>query len=157
MRKILVLLILVGFGAQNSFAQEQKYNWKTMKPDQRKQVIQKMNPKERNLLLNQFREDMMVSELEVPQTDESQFKSLYAEFQQKQSEIKSKFKSGADYENMSDEEATKQLNESFEIGQQLLDNRKIYAKKFLQVIKPQQVLQMYQTEGKMRNKIMNKK
>lgn len=157
MRKILVLLILVGFGAQNSFAQEQKYNWKTMKPDQRKQVIQKMNPKERNLLLNQFREDMMVSELEVPQTDESQFKSLYAEFQQKQSEIKSKFKSGADYENMSDEEATKQLNESFEIGQQLLDNRKIYAQKFLQVIKPQQVLQMYQTEGKMRNKIMNKK
>ena len=157
MRKILVLLILVGFGAQNSFAQEQKYNWKTMKPDQRKQVIQKMNPKERNLLLNQFREDMMVSELEVPQTDESQFKSLYAEFQQKQSEIKSKFKSGADYENMSDEEATKQLNESFEIGQQLLDNRKIYAKKFLQVIKPQQVLQMYQAEGKMRNKIMNKK
>jgi len=150
-------MIVVCFGSQNGFAQEQKYDWKTMKPEQRKEVIQKMNPKERSLLLNQFRENMMVSELDVPQNDESQFKSLYAEYQQKQSEIKSKFKAGADYENMSDEEATKQLNESFEIGQQLLDNRKKYAQKFLQVIKPQQVLQMYQTEGKMRNKILDKK
>jgi len=157
MRKILFLMIMVCFGSQNGFAQEQKYDWKTMKPEQRKEVIQKMNPKERSLLLNQFRENMMVSELDVPQNDESQFKSLYAEYQQKQSEIKSKFKAGADYENMSDEEATKQLNESFEIGQQLLDNRKKYAQKFLQVIKPQQVLQMYQTEGKMRNKILDKK
>lgn len=157
MRKILFLMIVVCFGSQNGFAQEQKYDWKTMKPEQRKEVIQKMNPKERSLLLNQFRENMMVSELDVPQNDESQFKSLYAEYQQKQSEIKSKFKAGADYENMSDEEATKQLNESFEIGQQLLDNRKKYAQKFLQVIKPQQVLQMYQTEGKMRNKILDKK
>ena len=157
MRKILFLMVMVGFGSQNGFAQEQKYDWKTMKPEQRKEVIKKMNPKERSLLLNQFRENMMVTELEVPKNDESQFKSLYSEYQQKQSEIKSKFKSGADYENMSDEEATKQLNESFEIGQQLLDNRKMYAQKFLQVIKPQQVLQMYQTEGKMRNKILDKK
>ena len=157
MRKILFLMIMVCFGSQNGFAQEQKYDWKTMKPEQRKEVIQKMNPKERSLLLNQFRENMMVSELDVPQNDESQFKSLYAEYQQKQSEIKSKFKAGADYENMSDEEATNQLNESFEIGQQLLDNRKKYAQKFLQVIKPKQVLQMYQTEGKMRNKILDKK
>lgn len=157
MRKILFLMIMVCFGSQNGFAQEQKYDWKTMKPEQRKEVIQKMNPKERSLLLNQFRENMMVSELDVPQNDESQFKSLYAEYQQRQSEIKSKFKASADYENMSDEEATNLLNESFEIGQQLLDNRKKYAQKFLQVIKPQQVLQMYQTEGKMRNKILDKK
>ncbi len=157
MRKILFLMIIVCSGAQYGFAQEQKYDWKTMKPEQRKQMIQKMNPKDRTLLLNQFRENMMITELEVPQNDESEFKSLYAEYQQKQSEIKSKFKADADYENMSDEEATKQLDESFEIGQELLDNRKKYAQKFLQVIKPQQVLQMYQTEGKMRNKILNKK
>ncbi len=152
MRKILFLMVMVGFGSQSGFAQEQKYDWKTMKPEQRKEVIKKMNPKERTLLLNQFRENMMVTELEVPQTDEGEFKTLYAEYQQKQSDIKSKFKGGADYENMSDEEATKQLNESFEIGQQLLDNRKMYAQKFLQVIKPQQVLQMYQTEGKILDK-----
>lgn len=75
---------------------------------------------------------------------------------EKQNNIKSRFKPSEDYDNMSDEEATKQLNESFDVGQQLLDNRKIYAQKFFKVLKPQQVLQMYQTEGKMRSKILDK-
>ena len=157
MKKILLLLIAVFSGSQLSFAQEQKYDWKNMKPEQRKEVIQKMSPQEKMSLLKQFRENMMVSELDVPQTDQQEFKTLYAEYQEKQNSIKSKFKSSEDYENMSDDEAKRQLNESFDIGQQLLDNRKIYAQKFLKVLKPQQVLQMYQTEGKMRSKILDKK
>ena len=157
MKKILLLLIAVFSGSQLSFAQEQKYDWKNMKPEQRKEVIQKMSPQEKMSLLKQFRENMMVSELDVPQTDQPEFKTLYAEYQEKQNSIKSRFKPSEDYENMSDEEATKQLNESFDVGQQLLDNRKIYAQKFMKVLKPQQVLQMYQTEGKMRSKILDKK
>ena len=157
MKKILLLLIAVFTGSQLSFAQEQKYDWKNMKPEQRKEVIQKMSPQEKMSLLKQFRENMMVSELDVPQTDQPEFKTLYAEYQEKQNSIKSRFKLSEDYENMSDEEAKRQLNESFDIGQQLLDNRKIYAQKFLKVLKPQQVLQMYQTEGKMRSKILDKK
>ena len=100
---------------------------------------------------------MIVSELALPENAQTDFKLLYSEYQNKQIEIKNKFKSNNDYENMSDEEAKKQLNESFEVGQQLLDNRKVYCEKFMKVIKPQQVLQMYQTEGKMRNKILDKK
>lgn len=157
MKKILLLLIAVFSGSQLSFAQEQKYDWKNMKPEQRKEVIQKMSPQEKMSLLKQFRENMMVSELDVPQTDQQEFKTLYAEYQEKQNSIKSKFKSSEDYENMSDDEAKRQLNESFDIGQQLLDNRKIYAQKFMKILKPQQVLQMYQTEGKMRSKILDKK
>ena len=157
MKKILLLLIAVFTGSQLSFAQEQKYDWKNMKPEQRKEVIQKMSPQEKMSLLKQFRENMMVSELEVAQNDQTEFKTLYAEYQDKQNNIKSRFKPSEDYDNMSDEEATKQLNESFDVGQQLLDNRKIYAQKFLKVLKPQQVLQMYQTEGKMRSKILDKK
>ena len=157
MKKILLLLIAVFTGSQLSFAQEQKYDWKNMKPEQRKEVIQKMSPQEKMSLLKQFRENMMVSELDVPQTDQPEFKTLYAEYQEKQNSIKSRFKLSEDYENMSDDEAKRQLNESFDIGQQLLDNRKIYAQKFLKVLKPQQVLQMYQTEGKMRSKILDKK
>ena len=157
MKKILLLLIAVFTGSQLSFAQEQKYDWKNMKPEQRKEVIQKMSPQEKMSLLKQFRENMMVSELDVPQTDQPEFKTLYAEYQEKQNSIKSRFKPSEDYENMSDEEAKRQLNESFEVGQQLLDNRKIYAQKFMKVLKPQQVLQMYQTEGKMRSKILDKK
>lgn len=157
MKKILLLLIAVFSGSQLSFAQEQKYDWKNMKPEQRKEVIQKMSPQEKMSLLKQFRENMMVSELDVPQTDQQEFKTLYAEYQEKQNSIKSRFKPSEDYENMSDDEAKRQLNESFDIGQQLLDNRKIYAQKFMKVLKPQQVLQMYQTEGKMRSKILDKK
>lgn len=157
MKKILLLLIAVFSGSQLSFAQEQNYDWKNMKPEQRKEVIQKMSPQEKMSLLKQFRENMMVSELDVPQTDQQEFKTLYAEYQEKQNSIKSKFKFSEDYENMSDDEAKRQLNESFDIGQQLLDNRKIYAQKFMKVLKPQQVLQMYQTEGKMRSKILDKK
>lgn len=157
MKKILLLLIAVFTGSQLSFAQERKYDWKNMKPEQRKEVIQKMSPQEKMSLLKQFRENMMVSELDVPQTDQLEFKTLYAEYQEKQNSIKSRFKLSEDYENMSDDEAKRQLNESFDIGQQLLDNRKIYAQKFMKVLKPQQVLQMYQTEGKMRSKILDKK
>ena len=46
MKKILLLLIAVFTGSQLSFAQEQKYDWKNMKPEQRKEVIQKMSPQE---------------------------------------------------------------------------------------------------------------
>lgn len=157
MKKILFLVTVFLLGTPYSFAQELKYDWKKMKPEQRKEVIKKMNPQERMLLLSQFRENMMVSELEVPQNDQTEFKALFKEYQEKQNTIKSKFKPADDYETMSDEEAKRQVDESFEIGQQLLDNRKAYAQKFLKVIKPQQVLQMFQTEGKMRNKILDKK
>ena len=157
MKKILLILIISGLGLQNTFAQEQKYDWKTMKPDERKAIIQKMSPQERMSLLKQFRQNMVVSELDIPENNQEQFKSLYSEYQEKQNEIISKFKPNEDYENMSDEEAKQQLNQSFEVGQQLLDNRKAYSQKFMKVIKPQQVLQMYQTEGRMRNKILDRK
>ena len=157
MKKTLLILIILLITSTNSFAQEQKYDWKKMKPEQRKELIQNMSPDDRMKLLKQFRENMMVEELEVSEDEQIEFKNLFAEYQEKQNEIKSRFKPSEDYDNMSDEEAKRRLNESFEIGQQLLDNRKLYSQKFMRVIKPQQVLQMYQTEGKMRNKILDKK
>lgn len=149
-------MFVAGIGSQSAFAQ-QKYDWKTMKPDQRKAAIQKMDPKERMNLLHQFRENMVVSELDVPVDNQAEFKSLYSEYQKKQSDIKSKFKPSEHYDQMSDEEAKQQLDQSFEIGQQLLDNRKAYSQKFIKVIKPQKVLQLYQSEGRMRNKILDTK
>lgn len=157
MKKTLLIVMVLLFASNNSFAQERKYDWKKMKPEQRKELIQNMSPDDRMKLLKQFRENMMVEELEVAADEQAEFKNLFAEYQEKQNEIKKKFKTSEDYDNMSDEEAKQRLNESFEIGQQLLDNRRIYSQKFMKVIKPQQVLQMYQTEGKMRNKILDKK
>lgn len=156
MKKIAAFLTLI-LAVQFSFAQQFGYDWKAMKPEQRKEVIQKMKPDERMSLLKEFREKMIISELAVPQNNQPQFKVLYSEYQDKQNEIKAKFTANEDYDNMTDEEATKQLNQSFEVGQQLIDNRKNYAQKFMKVISPQQVLKMYQTEGRMRNKILDKK
>lgn len=156
MKKLAAVLTLI-LAVQISFAQQFGYDWKSMKPEQRKEVIQKMKPDERIALLKEFREKMIIAELEIPENDQPQFTSLYTEYQDTQNAIKAKFTLREDYEKMSDEEATDQLNRSFDVGQELLDNRKNYAQKFMKVISPQQVLRMYQTEGKMRNKILDKK
>ena len=155
--KKLLLTVTILFAGFSAFGQVQKYDWKNMKPEQRKNVIKQMSPKDRMNLLHQFRENMMVSTLDVNQSNEEEFRKLYAEYQAKQNQIKSRFKAKDNYETMTDEEAKRELEKSFEVGQQLLDNRKIYAQKFLQFLKPQQVLEMYQTEGKMRSKIIDKK
>ena len=92
MKKILYLLIILFFTSFNSFVQAQKYDWKTMKPDQRKVIIQNMSPRERKTVLQEFRENMMVSSLAVPQNTQSDFKTLYSEYQDKQNEIKARKK-----------------------------------------------------------------
>ncbi len=156
MKKLAVVLTLI-LAAQFSFAQQFGYDWKSMKPEKRKEVIQNMKPEERVALLKEFREKMIIAELAVPENTQPEFKNLYSEYQEKQNEIKAKFVPTQDCEKMTDEDAIKELNNSFDVGQQLLDNRKDYAQKFMKVISPQQVLRMYQTEGKMRNKILDKK
>ena len=156
MKKLAVVLTLI-LAAQFSFAQQFGYDWKSMKPEKRKEVIQNMKPEERVALLKEFREKMIIAELAVPENTQPEFKNLYSEYQEKQNEIKAKFVPTQDCEKMTDEDAIKELNNSFDVGQQLLDNRKDYAQKFMKVISPQQVLRMYQTEGKMRSKILDKK
>ena len=156
MKKLAAVLTLI-LAVQFSFAQQFGYDWKSMKPEKRKEVIQNMKPEERVALLKEFREKMIIAELAVPENTQPEFKNLYSEYQEKQNEIKAKFVPTQDCEKMTDEDAIKELNNSFDVGQKLLDNRKDYAQKFMKVISPQQVLRMYQTEGKMRNKILDKK
>ncbi|PZU13736.1 MAG: hypothetical protein DI622_13905, partial [Chryseobacterium sp.] len=56
-----------------------------------------------------------------------------------------------------DEEAKAKLQQSFEVGQKLLDNRKKYAEKMQQVIPCQKVLKLFQSEGMMRDKMNERK
>lgn len=136
---------------------KKEYDWKNMNPDQRKKIINEMAPEERAALLREFREKMILAELNISQEKQEEFKALYAEYLDKQGEIKKKFDNTPDYDSLSDEEAKKQLNESFNIGQQLLNNRKEYSEKFMKVIPPQKVLKLYDTEGMIRHKIMDMK
>ncbi len=154
LNKIITILSVLVFGFSN--AQEIK-NWRNIKPEQRKEIIEKMTPEQRVELLKNLRENMLVDDLEVPQEKQEEFKTLYNEYQESQREIKERFKTSTDYEKLSEEEAKRELEQSFVVGQQLLDNRKRYAEKFQRMMRPQQVLQMFQNEGMMRSKMMDRK
>lgn len=148
------VLALLFSGA--SKAQEIK-DWSKIKPEQRKDLINKMSPEERVELLKKFRENMLVNELDISQDKQNDFRSLYNEYQESQKQIKSRFTPKENYDSMSDEEARRELEQSFEVGEQLMQNRRKFADKFQKVMKPQQVLEMFQNEGMMRNKMIDRK
>ena len=57
---------------------------------------------------------------------------------------------------MTDEQAKTKLYQNFELGQALLDNRKVYTEKFLKIISPKQVMKLFEEERKMRQQYMNR-
>lgn len=131
--------------------------WRTMNTQEKKDVVSNMSTRERSAFLQKMKENIVIDNIDVSEDKQDEFKALFAEYQSNQKQIREKFLVDNNIENLSDEEATKRLNQSFEVGQQLLDNRKTYADKFLKILTPQQVLKLFQTEGKMREKVLDKK
>lgn len=155
MKKILfILLIACGFGLN---AQRTDYDWKKMDPKQRKEVINNLSPEERKELLTKFRNNMVMDNLQIDPSDKTEFTQIYNEYLESQKEIKNQFNSNFNPETLSDEEAKAKLQQSFDVGQKLLDNRKKYADKMQQVIPCQKVLKLFQTEGMMRDKMNERK
>lgn len=151
MKKILLtFLIIYGFGLN---AQRTDYDWKKMDPKQRKEVINNLSPEERKELLKKFRNNMIMDNLNVDPDDKAEFTQLYNEYLDSQKQIKSQFNSNFDPETLTDEEAKAKLQQSFEVGQKLLDNRKKYADKMQQVIPCQKVLKLFQSEKMMKDKM----
>lgn len=116
-----------------------------------------MSVRDRTVFLQNIKENIVIDDLDIPKGKQDEFKSLYAEYQNNQKQIKEKFHIDKNLDNLSDNEAMERLNQSFEVGQQLLNNRRTYADKFLKILTPQQVLTLFQTEGKMRDKMLDKK
>lgn len=131
--------------------------WQSMNMKERKAAVNNMSVKDRTAFLQNMKENIVIDDLDIPKEKQEEFKNLYAEYQNNQKQIKEKFFVDKNLDNLSDEEATKRLNQSFDVGQQLLNNRKAYADKFLKILSPQQVLTLFQTEGKMRDKMLDKK
>ncbi|WP_379966579.1 hypothetical protein [Epilithonimonas sp. UC225_85] len=131
--------------------------WRTMNMQEKKEAVNNMSAKDRSVFLQKMKENIVIDDLDISKDKEDEFKALYAEYQNNQKQIKEKFLVDKNVENLSNEEATKRLNQSFEVGQQLLNNRRTYADKFLKLLTPQQVLTLFQTEGKMRDKMLDKK
>ncbi|MDR4891749.1 MULTISPECIES: hypothetical protein [Chryseobacterium] len=155
MKKILLtFLIIYGFGLN---AQRTDYDWKKMDPKQRKEVINNLSPEERKDLLKKFRNNMIMDNLNVDPDDKAEFTQLYNEYLDSQKQIKSQFNSNFDPETLTDEEAKAKLQQSFEVGQKLLDNRKKYADKMQQVIPCQKVLKLFQSEKMMKDKMDERK
>ncbi|WP_080777350.1 hypothetical protein [Chryseobacterium phocaeense] len=158
MKKILfTLFIMYGFGLNAQNAQLNDYDWKKMDPKQRKEVINNLSPEERKELLKKFRNNMVLENLNIDASDKTEFTQLYNEYLDNQKQIKSQFDPNFNPETLSDDEAKAKLQQSFEVGQKLLDNRKKYADKMQQVIPCQKVLKLFQTEGMMRDKMNERK
>lgn len=131
--------------------------WKTMNMKEKKEAVSGMTVKERSAFLQKMKENIVIDDIDIADDKQEEFKNLYTEYQNNQKQIKEKFLMDNNIENLSNEEATRRLNQSFDVGQQLLNNRRTYADKFLKLLTPQQVLKLFQTEGKMRDKMLDKK
>ncbi|PZU88727.1 MAG: hypothetical protein DI529_05075 [Chryseobacterium sp.] len=131
--------------------------WKAMNIDEKRTAVSNMSVKERSVFFQKMKENIAIDDLDIPTDKQEEFKSLFAEYQSNQKQIKEKFNSDKNFDKLSNEEATNRLNQSFDVGQQLLNNRRTYADKFLKLLTPQQVLKLFQNEGKMREKILDKK
>jgi len=131
--------------------------WRTMNNQEKREVVNNMSTKERSMFLQKMKENIVIDDIDISADKQDEFKALYAEYQNNQKQIKEKFLVENNIGNLSDEEATRRLNQSFDVGQQLLNNRRTYADKFLKILTPQQVLKLFQIEGKMRDKLLDKK
>lgn len=166
MKKLILIIFTFGvFFINPANGQEKKSQsslpkatqWKAMSIKEKQNVVNGMSAKERTVFLQQMKQNIVMSDLNIPSEKEDIFKHLYSEYQSSQRQIREKFVVDKNLNNLSNDEAIQRLNQSFELGQQLLDNRKSYSEKFLQILTPQQVLKLFQTEGKVRDKVLDKK
>lgn len=148
--KSTLILFLLTFSL---FSAQQNGAIKIVDKNEKVKAIKNMTPDQKMNLLQGFRQNLIIEDLQIPENKQQEFSALYDEYQKSQRNIKSNFQRAENFENLNDAEAQKELDASFEVGQKLLDNKKEYSKKFQKVIKPQQVLQMFESEGKMRTKV----
>lgn len=155
MKKIVLLLFIIfGFGLN---AQGKNYDWKNMTREKRQEIINSLSPEERKALLKEFRNKMVIDILNVAPQDTAEFTEVYNEYLDNQKKIQNQFDANFDPEKLSEEEAKVRLQQSFDLGQKLLDNKKKYAEKMQTVIPCQKVLKLFNSEAMMRDKMNEKK
>lgn len=99
----------------------------------------------------------MMEHLDISEEKKEKFKNLYSQYQDEQREIKKRFSNDFDPDKLTDEEAGQKLEESFEAGEALLNNRRSFARKMQGVLKPQEMLKLFRTEGMLREKMMERR
>ncbi|MHA6696613.1 hypothetical protein [Chryseobacterium sp. A321] len=158
MKKIIITSLLAVFAIGLVSAQEKLTQDFTNKNTQeRKDMIRKLSPEKRRELYRSFREDVLIEELKVQKEKQAEFKRVYSEYQESQRRIKDRFDNGYNPDALSDSEAKIKLEESFDYGQKLIENRREYSNKMQRVIRPQQVIKMFRVEGQMRDRMLNRR
>lgn len=148
MKKIVsVLLLAIGL---SSFAQEHLQR----KPEPHKEW-KNLNPEERKKLFQEMRVEKMLSALEVEPAKKESFKNLLQQYFKRKEEIVKSFNAEKIKKEVkiSNQEALKFLDKSFDTAQKILDYKKQFKQKFLEILTPQQVLQLYKLEKDMKDKI----
>lgn len=119
-----------------------------------------LSPKAQNIeKFKLAKEDMIVKELGLTEKQETEFRALYKEYDRDEVALMKSFRGGMGKpteNNLTDQQAKEKIYESFVIGQKLLDNKKMYAEKFLKIISPNQLLKMFQTERMIHHKLREK-
>ena len=151
---IYIAIFLFSFVFANA---QEKPDFRSMSPEERREYIRNLSPEQRHKLMEDAAAMMAIKNLKIPAEKQDAFKKLLNEYVQSQKAIKDRFKPDFSKENLSGTEAKKMLDQSFDLGQQLLNNRKVYADKFLKILTPQQVLKLFNQEGKLREKFMERR
>lgn len=158
MKKIIITSLLAIFSIGLLSAQDKlTQDFAGKSAQERKDMISKLSPEKRRELYRKFREDVLIDELKVKKEQQEDFKRVYSEYQESQRRIKDRFDNGYDPDALSDAEAKAKLEESFDYGQKLIENRREYSNKMQRVIRPQQVIKMFRVEGQMRDRMMSRR
>lgn len=138
--------------------EEQRPDFRNMSPEQRREYMKNLSPEQRKKLMEDIAAIIAIRKLQIPEDKQEAFKKLFSEYVQSQKAIKDKFKPEKVIgQELSDAEAKKLLDQSFDLGLQLLNNRKTYTEKFLKILTPQQVLKLFDHEGQIREKLMERR
>jgi|GEM_PF-1238450 len=96
--------------------------------------------------LQRSKEDILIEKLGIGKDKEVAFKNLFKIYDDEMSAMIKDSRKGMDIENPSDKEIRDRIYARFNLYQKLLDHRKVYSDKFLEVLSPRQLEKMFEME-----------
>lgn len=158
MKKLIyTFLFSLLFTGLTSAQDQMQMQLKNASPEKRKELINKLSPEQKKELYRNYRKNAMMEELKIREEDQEAFGKLYSEYQDSQRRIKERFDGNFNPDQLSDAQAQQKLEESFRYGEELIENRREYARRMQKVVKPQQVIKMFRAEGQMRDKMLDRR
>jgi hypothetical protein len=161
MKKIFFLLA-ISFGmlvsAQKHHSKSHEKHHEKHHEDKKNHIhhFEKMTHEEKMAFIQQLNINKITKELELSGEKKEAVEKVLSEYFTAKGDIIKNFKPEDTHKNLTDEEALRKINLGFEVAQKVLDNRKFYSKKLLEILSPQQVLKIYKIEKDIKNSFKHK-